>query len=265
MADRITQGQTGSPGGFSIKFTVDGKENVSSLSLAFQGRLEEVIDQKREELGEAYVAAMGDLAARYKPKLRGPIQASGFYKANSLAKTWRVTPYPRGGDSLEPALFIATKAADILEAHELGSTVTVHNAKYLAIPQGAARAVVRTFNRAVARSPKDSGIGKDANGHFTSLGGMTDRVAAYLGVTLVPIINRQTGKGVLVASNSLRLTKTGRAAKNQNGQPTVLFVLTKIAQLKKVPMGLEVLAAIQGSFSGDFAAALAARLPADSK
>lgn len=237
----------------ALKFTVEGRER-EALSLAFQGRLMEVIDEKMARLKKAYPRAMAiGVTTPGKAKLRATIEATGFYKAGALAKTWRGATYPRvAAGSLEPVAVFSSRAAVIINAFEDGVTVRVRNAQYLAVPQGPAKAIIHNLNRA-----------RGVLGGFSDEADPVERVAAALGTTLIPLIDHRRDLGVLVAASGLRLTRAGHMAKNQAGKPTVLFALVKQATLKQRPMGRQVLADLKASFLADFAGALAAELGPD--
>jgi hypothetical protein len=88
------------------------------------------------------------------------------------------------------------------------------------------------------------------------------RVAAVLGVHLVPRIDPATGKGVLIADTAtggLTLSRGGKVAKRQT-KATPLFILVKTASLKKRIKGLALLEEFRGRWASDFAAAIARNL-----
>jgi hypothetical protein len=241
----------------AFTFSVDGKV-ANDWGLAFQGRLMEAFEAQRATVFAAYKRAMDKgVTQPGKRKLRATIEATGFYKAAALAKTWRGYTYDDRPDD-GPAAFFKSRAALIVDAFEDGVTITAHNAKFLAIPEGPAKGVIHTLNQASNRS-------RNGFGQFAKEDDPTARVAAALGTNLVPIIDEATGKGVLVAESGARLTRTGRMAKNQAGDATVLFALVKSATLKPRPMGREVLKSIQASFEGDFTQALTTELPAENR
>ena len=240
-----------------FKFTVDGSDQ-SSLSLAFQGRLKETVDASMTAIGKAFPKAMDrGVTQPGKAKLRATIEATGFYKASALAKTWRGYTYPSGTPTLEPAAVFTSRAALIVNAFEDGVTIYPSGAKYLAVPEGPAKAIIHNLNRGSNRSRE--------GGKFAKEDSPVARVAASLGTELIPIIDQKAGRGVLVAANGLRLTRGGKMAKKQNGRPTPLFALVRSATLKPHPMGRDVLKDIEGSLEADFAGALAAELPAENK
>jgi hypothetical protein len=235
-----------------FKFTVDGSAQ-SGLSLAFQGRLMEEIDTARTRIERAYPKAMDKgVTQPGKRQLRATIEATGFYKAAALAKTWRGYTYPSSQPTLEPAAFFKSRAGVIVDAFDAGVVITAKYGKYLAIPEGPAKGVIHNLNRAANRSRE--------GGKFAKEDSPVARVAAALGTDLVPIIDEKTNRGVLVATSGARLTRTGRMAKNQRGSATVLFALVRQATLKPRPMGREVLRRIEANFLTDFTGALAAEL-----
>lgn len=240
-------------GEFGISVTVEGRSE-SDLGAALAGRLDEVVRERRHRIGLAYVAAMGKVADQGKSKLRQDIIAGGFANASRLSKTWRGRSYPRANvSSLEPAAVLSSNARTIIEAFSTGITIRVRNRRFLAIPQGPAKAIVRQMNRAGNRS-------RDASGRFSGEADPVARVAAALGVTLVPIISPDGRHGVLVSSAGHRLTRTGRMARSQSGGATVLFALVKQATLRRRIRGTALVEDIKRSFERDFASALATTL-----
>jgi len=239
-----------------FKFSVDGAPQ-SSLALAFQGRLMEVINQSMNRVETAYVRAMDvGVTQPGKQKLRATIEATGFYRASALAKTWRGYTYnDRPND--RPAASFKSRAGVIVDAFEQGVTITAHNSKFLAIPEGPAKAIVHNLNKANNRSRE--------GGKFAKEDSTVARVASALGTDLVPLIDTRTGRGVLVAKSGLRLTRGGHLAKKQTGRPTPIFALIRSATLKPRPMGRAVLAEIRSSAVEDFTRALAGILGPDDR
>ena len=183
---------------WDMKFTVDGAE-VSALSLAFEGRLVEEVERQQHILATAYPRAMKTgVVEPGKKALRASIEATGFYRAGSLAKTWRAYAYPGNGESLDPAGMFVSRAGLIVDAFEGGVTIRGRNAKYIAVPQGPAKAIVHRLNQAGNRTRDGRFFGKED--------GTVDRVAKALGTDLVPIMNRDGTQGVLVAANDPTLT-----------------------------------------------------------
>ncbi len=237
----------------NIKLSVEGVAN-GDLALAFQGRLTEVLAAEQDKIAKAYQIAARQLGDRYKKELRADIVAGGFYRAAALSKTWRVNTFPKKAH-LEPAIYIKSNAETILETFSYGAQITARGGQYLAIPTGPAKAIVRRMNQAKNRSR--NGFGK-----FMAEENPISRVAAALGVHLVPRIDPATGRGVLIADTAtggLTLTRGGREAKRQ-GKATALFILVKTASIKKRIKGLALLDDFKGRFASEFAAAVARNL-----
>lgn len=240
---------------------VDGSSR-RGLAEALAERWDFAVEDALQALAEVYTDAMRALMEHYKEVLRADVVAGGFYNALKLSKTWRATTYPaRGKPSINPAGWIATKAVDIIEAFTLGVTITAPAGHFLAIPVGPAKEIVRRFQRDVARSPIDGGLGRSAAGKYAELGSHVQQVAAALGVEKLDLrLNPQTGRGVLVAGGR-SLTKGGKD--RSSGPETVLFILVRQATLKKRMQGLALLADLQRSFPEDFEKLVQSMLPAE--
>lgn len=238
---------------FQIKLGIDGMANAD-LALAFQGRLEAVMEAEQKAIAKAYQGAAKQVGDRYKKALRADIVAGGFYRAQALSKTWRVNTYPKQAH-IEPAIYIRSNADMILEAFSYGAQITAKNGHYLAIPTGPAKAIIRRMNQAKNRS-------RNSFGRFQAEESPVARVAATLGVKLVPRLDHATGRGVLIADTAtggLSLTRGGRVAGRQ-AKPTALFILVKTANLKKRIKGLVMLDDFKARFAGDFAVAVQTHL-----
>lgn len=255
-------GPTGSRGGrlssgrmFDI--TVDGKEGVSDLGLALQGRLQEVIDAEAGRIAKAYQDAMAAVVAKDKSALQADIAGAGFHNGGRLAKTWRGQVFPKNKPSMEPAAYLWNKAGVIVDAFSEGVTITVKDAQFLAIPLPPAKAIIRRLNLGSSRS-------RTSLGRFAREDSPVARVAQTLGVELVAIVSRDGQHGVLVAQGK-RLTRGGRLSKSQRGPDTPLFVLTKHATLKKRLKGMALVKELEVLFQGDFVTALATKLAPENK
>lgn len=246
-----------------LEIEVEGTPYSSDLGLAIQGKLQENIDAGLRSLEGAYWRAMNRVVEAGKGRLRADIVAGGFYKAQSLAKTWRGATYPKSKNSLEVAGWLTTKMGLIIDVFETGTVIRVSGGgKYLAIPLPPAKAIIRRLARQKQTGSRMDGTGRDAWGKWTKDDSYVAQVAQSLNTDLVPIINHATGKGVLVAANDVTLTRTGREAKNQNRKPTPVFALTKVATLRKRIRGRALLDEIRNMFPADFAQALAGELSA---
>jgi hypothetical protein len=253
-------GRLSTSGSAGVAISVDGEEG--DLALALKGRLDATIAADLRALEQAYWRAMDRVVQAGKGRLRADVVAGGFHKAQALSKTWRANTYPRARNSLDVAGFFHTKAGIIIDAFETGVTIRVGSGhKFLAIPTGPAKAIIRRLRAAKMKGPRDGGTGRDAFGRFTQDDSYVDQVASALNVDLVPILSRDGSGGVLVAANDVTLTRTGREAKNQARKATPLFILTRTATLRRRIKGRALLDEIRRNFPGDFAHALSGELP----
>jgi hypothetical protein len=222
------------------------------LAAATRAQMDAGSDAAFRQIAAVHTGAIQDIVKKDVGLLRADIQAGGFVNAVRLSKTWQGRSYPsRGKVSMEPAGYISTNAATIIDAFTLGLTIHAHDAQYLAVPEGPAKAVVRRLNQASNRS-------RTASGQFADEAGTVQRVAAALGVDrLEARIDKATGRGVLVAAGR-RLTRTGRGTKTR-GDDTVLFVLVRQATLKTRIQGRALLANLQARAPGDLDDAIVAR------
>lgn len=215
--------------------------------------------QSETRIARVHTAAMRTVIAGYKAELQADVAAGGFYNAARLAKTWRGVVYPSSTASMEPAGLIWTKAGAIIDAFTYGETIVAHNARFLAIPTGPAKAIVRRLNADVAR-----GAGRDAGGRFQRQASYVERVAQELGVKLEVHVDPRTGRGVIVAPG-VRLKgslfrRAGKTVRQAASGDTVLFLLVRQATLKRRIRGRELLAEFGQRFPADIAAAIAAEI-----
>lgn len=239
-----------------LVFSIDAASS-DELGAAFQGKLDDLIKTRLGTVQGAFTGAMGDFVAHAVRDLRADILAGGFANGAKLAKIWHGQTLPANAPTLEPAGWFWNKATDILDAFTNGVTITVRNAKFLAIPLGPAAAIVKRLNQAANRS-------RNAFGKFVDEDNPVARVERQLGVKLIAVIGRDGDKGVLVPATPLTLTKGGRTAKHQTGRATPLFLLVHQATLKKRIKGAAMLTEIQDRFEGEYASGVASRLPDDS-
>lgn len=239
----------GQPG---LSLSIQGSDQ-SDVALAFQGRLQETIDDQLRSLEQVYWRAMDRVVEAGKGRLRADVEAGGFHRGAALAKTWRGNVYPKGRDSLDVAGWLHTKAAVIIEAFDTGAVIRVRgNQQFLAVPTGPAKAIVRRLQMEKRRGLR----GRNAWGRFEKDDSYVEQVAQALGVDLIPVIAPDRQTGVLVAANRLTLTPGGKASKHQNRDATVLFALTKVATLRRRIKGRALLDEILRNFPDDFARAL---------
>jgi hypothetical protein len=236
-----------------FRFTVDGAM-ATDIALATLDRAKELNEADFKTMARAHSGAMADVVAKYVQILRDDIAGGGFYAAVRLSRTWHGRKYPNK-DTIEPAGYFWNKAGTIVDAFTLGVTITVRNRKFLAIPQGPAKAILRRYLRSVATSRRDSGLGRDDEGRYSELGGPVAIVAAALGLPKLDVrLDPKTQRGVIVAPGR-RFTRSGKAARGR-GDDTVLFALTKQSRLRARIEGRKLVERLQKSFEGDFVAAL---------
>lgn len=248
-------GRMSDVGGVGFKLSVDG--TTGDLGLAMQGRLQSSIDERLREIEAAYWRAMDRVVEAGKGRLRADVVAGGFHKAVALSKTWRGNTYPKGKDSLEVAGWIYTRAGLIIDAFSEATVIKAGgNHKFLAIPQGPAKAIVRRLQQ----QKKKGLIGRNAWGRFEKDDSYVDQVGSALGVDLKVIVFPDRTGGIIVAADNRTLTPTGLDARNQSRAATVLFVLTPTATLKKRIKGRALLEEIRSHFPSDFGHAVAGEL-----
>lgn len=84
-------------------------------------------------IATAATGAMRDTTPDAKAELRAQIVDAGL--GERLAKTWTDKVYPRTGESPEPAGYIQSRASEIIESYEKGTTIAASGGrKFLAIP-----------------------------------------------------------------------------------------------------------------------------------
>lgn len=259
-------GRLSTSGDAGLSIELEGTPFGADLSLAIKGKLQEKLDQDMLALERAYHGAMTRVVDAGKGRLRADIVAGGFHQGVALSKTWRGNVYPKARNSLDVAGWLYTKAGLIIDAFESGVTIRVASGgKFLAIPLGPAKAIIRRLRRQKMTGARSSGFGRDSAGMFTKDDSYVDQVASALGTDLVPIISPDGQSGVLVAANQLTLTKTGKEAKSQRKAATPVFALTKQATLRRRIKGRAILGEIERNFSSDFINALAGELSIENK
>lgn len=259
-------GRLSTSGDAGLRIELEGTADVSDLGLALQGRLQETVTADYEALEKAYWGAMNRVVEAGKGRLRADIVAGGFHKAMALSKTWRGATYPKSKNSLNVAGTLTTKAGIIIDAFEDGVTIRVGNgSKFLAIPLGPAKAIIRRLRRAKMKGPRSGGTGRDSFGRYTKDDSYVEQVASILGVDLVPIISPDGQSGVLIPANQLTLTKSGLVAGNQSRSATPVFALSKTATLRRRIKGRALLDEIERNFPNDFVQALAGELSANNR
>lgn len=189
-------------------------------------------DVAREEtrIARAHQSAAKEVADKFKGELRADL--AGL--SPKLQNTWRGRVY--GNDGLSPAIYLWNSAPLIVDAFSLGVPIQAGSGKFLAIPVGRARTILKTLNRTENRSR--------SGGRFVSEGKTVDRVAAALGVTLGFRPPRGGKAGELFA----------RGLGNRKDE--LLFVLVKQVHLPVLVKGRAALPSLSARVAAEFAAAL---------
>ena len=191
-------------------------------------------DVKREEnrIAAAHKAAATEVAEKFKAELRADLRRMGA----KLPNTWRSRVYMN--DPLSPTIFLWNTAPQIVDAFSLGVPIRAANGKFLAVPVGRAKAIMRSLrNKGVGSRSRDGG------GRFIAEDGTVDRVAAQLGERLHYVPPRGSRLGEL----------RGR----RGHRDEVLFILIKWVKPPVLVRGRLSLPALSARVAQEFAAALA--------
>jgi hypothetical protein len=246
--------------GFNLK--VDGAL-ATDLALATQERVMDHSEAGIRQMSRSHSLAMGAVVKRYTGRLQDDVAASGVTNARRLSKTWRGMKMPRNKDTMEPAGWFWNKAGTIIDVLTNGAEITVRNRKFLAIPVGPAKTIIRRYLRRVANSSRDSMVGRDIDGRYEGLGGAVAIVARDLGVPELEM--RPDAKGFVLVAPGRSLTRTGRARRRSEGD-TVLFVLRRRARVRGGRMrGEGLIPELRKTFELDFVAELIKVLPPEFK
>lgn len=168
------------------------------------------------QIAKAVTAGMRDATEGLKEDLRGDVAAAGL--GPRLAKTWRGKTYPEGGESVEAAAFVWTKAPKIIDAFNRGVTIKSKDGFFLAIP--------------TEYAGKGLGGGKITPGEWERRTGLRLRFVYRRGAPslLVAQMRSRVGKGALNPA-----TRFGKAsARTKTGLATVvIFTLVPQTKLRK--------------------------------
>jgi hypothetical protein len=157
----------------------------------------------------AVTAAMREAGSGLKAAWRGQITGAGL--GQRLANSIRLATYPKGGESLNAAALVWSKAPVIVGAHDTGPLIRSRNGFWLAIPTPAAGKSLRG--------------GRITPGEWERRSGLRLRfVYRRVGPSLLVAEGRLNTKGQAVVSRS----KTGR------GKVTApIFLLVPQVRLRK--------------------------------
>ncbi len=115
---------------------------------ALQGNLRKVMAAELQTAVHAVSQGVQQATDGLKGELRDQVTNAGL--GGKLAQTWRGQIYPRGGQSLNAAGFVWSKAPDIISAFADGVTIRSKHGRFLAIPT---QYVIRQKNHRI--SPAD--------------------------------------------------------------------------------------------------------------
>lgn len=242
----------------AIAFTLGGAAGEAGqfardFGLAIQSRA----DAAEGAIAESNTAGLRRVIGGYKAQLQDDVARSGMVNAARLAKIWRGVVYPQSGASLSPAGYVKAgsgpvgsasrqSAALLVDAFELGVTIRARGSRFLAIPVGPAKAIVRRLNLARNRT-------RDSSGRFSDEAGMVQRVAQALGLPkLEARIDVGLKAGILFAPG---INLNDRNRRLRRPADTILFILVPQATLRKRFRGRALLAELQQAFPADFGAA----------
>ena len=97
------------------------------------GGFRQAAQSKHNHIASAATGAMRDTTPDAKAELRAQIVDAGL--GERLARTWTDKVFPKTGDSPEPAGYIQSRASEIIESYEKGSTIVATGGRrFLAIP-----------------------------------------------------------------------------------------------------------------------------------
>ncbi len=115
---------------------------------ALQGDLRKVMATELQTAVQAVSQGVQQATDGLKGELRNQVTNAGL--GGKLAQTWRGQIYPRGGQSINAAGYIYSKAPDIISSFAEGVTIRSKHGRFLAIPT---QYVIRQKNRRI--SPAD--------------------------------------------------------------------------------------------------------------
>jgi hypothetical protein len=102
------------------------------LGLALTGNLREWSARGQRLIAEGATSAAERLAVIAKLTFRDDVRNGGL--GDRLANTWQAIRYPKSGASASPAVFVYSKAPQIIYSFTAGVTITHHDGLWLAIP-----------------------------------------------------------------------------------------------------------------------------------
>lgn len=105
---------------------------MTDLQLAFDGRLEDVMEAELKKSERAVTDAMRQAGRGLKLELRSQTTQAGL--SRRLANTWRDTVFPKGATSLGAVALVFSKAPLLARVFSEGARIRSKDGFYLAIP-----------------------------------------------------------------------------------------------------------------------------------
>lgn len=165
------------------------------LQAALMGDLEGFQEEVKQAVGGAARETMEAMRDMGIGRLRSSLKKAGL---GSIEKTWRGDVYPARGFSMEPALFIHSKAPHIIAANQ-GEVIRGRNGNWLAIP--------------IPGSPAEDL--RNPRGPDTKVDAARQRYGERL--FTIPAKN---GRPAMLAVEGVGFTKTGRMTLRQRSKKT---------------------------------------------
>jgi len=139
-----------------------------TIGVKFEADLSRFSNERAAAIRRGAMRGAIRFGTRAKLAFRGDIRKAGL--GDRLANTWRVDIYPQGRlQSWHPAVYVHSKAPEIVRAHSDGATIRARNGAYLAIPtdnvpfrarrhMSMADVEARFGKLAIVRSTKNPGV-----------------------------------------------------------------------------------------------------------
>lgn len=202
--------------------------------------LDKALDAPLRDVAEALTASMREATLETKQAWRSQITGAGL--GGRLANTIRSEVYPKGGNALNPAGYLYTKAPKIIAAFSTGATIRpVNGARYLWIPT---KNVPRKAGRGGRARMSPEEVELHFNAELVIEKGKSGELLAFL-----PVIAARSGRG-------FRQSTKGRLAQGRKATQVLMFTLRRTVRLGK-RLDLQELADLGGN---SFAVGAAARL-----
>jgi hypothetical protein len=179
---------------------------------ALQGDLVQVMRTELRGCERAVTAGVRTATNGLKAELRAQVTGAGM--SRRMANTWRSQVYPEGGQSIEAAGFVWSKAPHIATLYEHGGIIRSSRGLYLAIPTAAA--------------------GKFGDARQKITPGAWERIHGQR----LRFVYRRGGRSSLLVADDARLTSRGRAVTRRAGSRAArvtvpIFILVPQVTVKK--------------------------------